>query len=227
MLLIDHTFVYSGAVRKLQELVATGSLGDMYYYDSVRVNLGLFQPDLSVLWDLAVHDLSILDALTPARPQSVSAYGVRHVPAQPENIAYITLLFAKRQIAHLHVNWLAPVKVRRTLIGCRDKMVVYDDVEPSEKVKVYDSGAVVTEDSDLKYKLQVGYRHGDVWAPRLDGTEALKTEVAHFVECVKTGLRPKTDGWSALRIVKILEAAEESMRDSGRMVALTWDDEAP
>jgi predicted dehydrogenase len=225
VLMVDHTFVYTGAVRKIQDLLASGSLGEMYYYDSVRINLGLFQSDLSVLWDLAIHDLSILDALTPVRPISLSAYGVSHVTGQPENIAYLTLVFPQKQIAHFHVNWLAPVKVRRILIGCRDKMVVYDDVEPSEKIKIYDRGALVSEDPESKYPLLVSYRQGDVWAPRLDGTEALKVEAMHFVECIRTGLRPKTDGRSALRIVKILQAAEQSMREGGRMVSLSWEDE--
>src|SRR6476620_6477000 len=139
VLAVDHTFVHTGAVQKMRELVDS-SLGDIYYYDSVRVNLGLFQHDVSVIWDLAVHDLSIMDYVLPIKPVAVSAAGVSHVPGKPENVAYMTLFFPNRQIAHLHVNWLAPVKVRRTLIGGSEKMIVYDDLEHREKVQVYDRG---------------------------------------------------------------------------------------
>jgi predicted dehydrogenase len=224
VLLTDHTFLYTGAVRKLVDLVRSGALGEINYYDAVRVNLGLFQSDLNVLWDLAVHDLSILDAIMPVRPLSVWAFGARHVAGQPENIAYLTLLFSDRQIAHVHVNWLAPMKVRRTLIGGRDRMVVYDDIEPSEKIKVYDCGALVTEGPDLEYQLRVSYRHGDVWAPHLDLTEGLQVEVLHFLDCIRTGARPLTDSWSGLRVVKVLEAAERSMRQRGAPVSLDWKD---
>jgi predicted dehydrogenase len=147
------------------------------------------------------------------------------VAGQPENVAYLTLLYPHRQIAHIHVNWLAPVKVRRTLIGGRDKMVVYDDVEPSEKLKVYDCAALVTEGPDLEYQLRVSYRQGDVWAPHLDPTEGLQVEVRHFLDCIRTGARPQTDGWSGFRVVKVLEAAEESMRQNGAPVSIDWSHE--
>jgi predicted dehydrogenase len=220
VLMVDHTFVYTGAVRKIYELISTGQLGQIYYYDSVRVNLGLFQSDVNVMWDLAVHDLSIIDRVMPHKPLAVAAHAVSHVPGHPENVGYVTLYFPDSQIAHLHVNWLAPVKVRTTLIGGRDRMILYDDVQPSEKVKVYDKGAM-SEASD-RYSLLVKYRFGDMWAPQLDNSEALQVEVAHFVDCVQNGTLPITDGWAGLRVVKILEAADQSVREGGRALDLEW-----
>jgi predicted dehydrogenase len=219
--MVDHTFVYTGAVRKIREVVEAGDLGDIYYYDSVRVNLGLFQHDVSVIWDLAVHDLSILDYVLPARPRAVSATGVSHVSGEPENIAYLTLFFDEGLIAHVHVNWLAPVKVRRTLIGGSRKMIVYDDIEPSEKVKIYDRGISVSDQTtEGVYNMLVSYRTGDMWAPKLDLTEALRLEVSHFLDCVARGERPLTDGEAGLRVVRIMEAATRSMREQGRPVEL-------
>lgn len=221
VLMVDHTFVYTGAVRKIREVVAGGELGDIYYYDSVRVNLGLFQHDVSVIWDLAVHDLSILDYVLPDRPCAVSATGVSHVSGEPENIAYLTLFFANTLIAHVHVNWLAPVKVRRTLIGGARKMIVYDDLEPSEKVKVYDRGISVSDQTaEGVYKMLVSYRTGDMWAPRLDLTEALQVGMTHFLGCIDKGDRPLTDGQAGLRVVRILEAAGQSLRQQGRPITL-------
>jgi predicted dehydrogenase len=219
-LMVDHTFVYTGAVRKIRDLVHSGEIGDLYYYDSVRVNLGLFQHDVSVMWDLAVHDLSVMDYVLPARPRAISATGVSHVPGQPENVAYLTLFFDNNLIAHLHVNWLAPVKVRQTLIGGSQKMIVYDDLEPSEKIKVYDRGITVNNSPESVYNLLVGYRTGDMWAPQLDTTEALRREALEFVRCVETGERPTTDGEAALRVVRMLEAAARSMHERGQPVEL-------
>src|SRR5882724_5204047 len=217
VLMVDHTFVYTGAVRKIQELIAAGVLGDIYYYDSMRVNLGLFQHDMNVLWDLAVHDLAILDYVLPSKPVAISATGISHISGQPENVAYMTLFFAKQQITHLHVNWLAPVKVRQTLIGGSEKMIVYDDLEPSEKVKVYDRGVTLFPQSEAAYELLVSYRSGDMWAPRLDATEGLRTEALHFVDCIENNKRPETDGQAGLRIVRIVEAAEKSLRNRGQL----------
>lgn len=219
VLMIDHTFVYTGAVRKIHELINEGQLGQIYYYDSVRVNLGLFQADVNVVWDLAVHDLSIIDRVIQQKPTAVAAHAVSHVSGHPENLGYVTLYFRDNQIAHLHVNWLAPVKVRTTLIGGRDRMILYDDIEPSEKVKVYDRGAMQARD---RYEMLVKYRYGDMWAPQLDNTEALQFEVAHFVDCVRSGTPPITDGWSGLRVVKILETADRSMRERGRALDIEW-----
>jgi predicted dehydrogenase len=223
VLMVDHTFVYTGAVRKIHELIAAGTLGDIYYYDSVRVNLGLFQHDVNVMWDLAVHDLSIIDYVLGARPEAVSAIGLSHFAGQPENIGYLTLFFAGSVIAHVHVNWLSPVKVRRTLIGGSRNMIVYDDLEPSEKIKVYDRGVSVNGTPESLYSLLVSYRSGDMLAPQLDITEALRTEAAHFVDCIVRGIRPVTDGAAGLRVVQILEAATQSMTQQGLPVALDLD----
>lgn len=220
VLMVDHTFVYTGAVRKIRELVTSNGLGDIYYYDSVRVNLGLFQHDVNVIWDLAVHDLSIMDYVLPSQPCAVSATGMSHVPGEPENVAYLTLFFDGRLIAHIHVNWLAPVKVRRTLIGGSRRMIVYDDLEPSEKVKVYDRGITINESPESIYQMLIGYRTGDMWAPQLDMTEALRTEALHFISCIENGERPITDGEAGLRVVQILEAATRSMAERGRLVEL-------
>lgn len=220
VLLVDHTFVYTDAVRKIRELIAAGQLGQIYYYDAVRVNLGLFQHDVNVIWDLAIHDLSIMDYVLPEKPIAVSATGISHVPGQPENVAYITLFFASSQIAHVHVNWLTPVKVRHTLIGGSEKMILYDDLEPSEKLKVYDKGIRVTPEPEDVYRMLVSYRLGDMWAPRLDNTEALQTEALHFIDCIDTGRAPETDGRAGLRMVNMIEAAETSLRDRGRLVEI-------
>jgi len=220
VLMVDHTFVFTGAVRKIRDLVVAGDLGDIYYYDSVRINLGLFQHDVNVIWDLAVHDLAIMDYVLGQVPSAVSAEGMSHVARAPENVAYLTLFFPTDLIAHIHVNWLAPVKVRRTLIGGSKKMIVYDDLEPSEKVKVYDRGVTVADDTENLYRVRIGYRTGDMWAPRLDGKEALAAEAEHFIRCIETGERPLTDAHAGLRIVRILEAATESIKDRGRPVQI-------
>jgi predicted dehydrogenase len=229
ILAVDHTFVYTPAVRKIREMAQSGEMGDLYYYDSVRVNLGLFQHDVNVIWDLAVHDISIIDNILPARPVAVSATGVSHVPGEPEDMAYVTLHYASSLMAHVHVNWLAPVKLRRTLIGGSKKMVVYDDVEPSEKIKVYDKGITLNGNGDKpamavngqKYQMLVGYRTGDVWSPQLPVTEALSTELREFLSAVQTGRPPMADGQAGLRVVQIVEAATESMRAAGRPVELS------
>jgi len=220
VLMVDHTFVYTDAVRKIRELIAAGELGEIYYYDAVRVNLGLFQHDVNVIWDLAIHDLSIMDFVLPNKPVAISSTGISHVQGQPENVAYITLFFANNQIAHVHVNWLTPVKVRHTLIGGSEKMIVYDDLEPSDKLKVYDKGITITPGPEAVYKMLVSYRSGDMWAPRLDNTEALQTEALHFIDCVEHRRQPETDGAAGLRMVKMIEAAEESLRDRGKLVEL-------
>jgi predicted dehydrogenase len=224
ILAVDHTFVYTGAVRKMRKLIETDDVGDIYYYDSVRVNLGLFQHDVNVLWDLAVHDLSIMDYILPDRPVAVSATGISHVAGEPENIAYLNLFFEKNLIAHIHVNWLAPVKLRQTLVGGSRKMIVYDDLEPSEKIKVYDKGITVNGNGngngEKRYQMLVGYRTGDMWAPQLEMTEALSLELKQFVECVKQNTTPQTDGHAGLRVVRILEAATQSMAERGRVIEL-------
>jgi predicted dehydrogenase len=218
VLMVDHTFVYTGAVRKMRELVATGDIGDIYYYDSVRINLGLFQHDVDVMWDLAVHDLAIMDYVLQARPSAISATGLAHVAGRPANIAYLTMFFDAAVIAHVHVNWLAPVKVRRTLIGGSRRMIVYDDLEASEKVKVYDRGISVNPSPENVYQMLVGYRAGDMWAPQLAVTEALRTEALHFLDCIAHSRPPDTGGEEGLRVVRLLEAATASMQAQGQPV---------
>jgi predicted dehydrogenase len=220
VLMVDHTFVYTAAVRKIRELLNANALGDIYYYDAVRVNLGLFQHDVNVIWDLAIHDLSIMDYVLPAKATAVSATGISHIPGQPENVAYMTLFFDNRMIAHVHVNWLTPVKVRHTLIGGSEKMILYDDLEPSEKVKIYDKGVTVSQSPEAVYEMLVSYRSGDMWAPRLDATEALQTEAIHFIDCLENGTQPETDGQAGLRLVRTVEAAEKSLRAKGQLVEI-------
>ena len=219
-LMVDHTFIYTGAIRKVRELVQAGGVGDVYYFDSERINLGLFQRDVNVIWDLAVHDLSIMDYVLPARPTAVSVTGMSHVRGAPENIAYLTLFFPGQMIAHIHVNWLAPVKLRRTLIGGSRKMVVYDEMERSEPIKVYDKGIAPQTGTEGVHQMLIDYRVGDMWAPHVDPTEALKVEAKHFVDCVENRARPTTDGEMGLRVVRILEAASQSLALRGELVEL-------
>lgn len=216
LLMVDHTFVFTPAVQKIRELVVSGELGELYYYDSVRVNLGLFQHDVNVIWDLAVHDLSILTFVTGLRPTQVSATGAAHIPGSPEDTAFMTLFFDGPMIGHVHVNWLAPVKVRRTLIGGSKKMVVYDDIEPSEKVKVYDSGVDVEEaDTEDLRAVLVSYRTGDMLAPKLSAQEALRIEAEHVLACLRGEADPLVPGEVGLEVVRILQAASESIRRHG------------
>lgn len=223
ILFVDHTFVYTPAVRRIKQLIDLNELGDIYYYDSTRVNLGLFQSDVSVLWDLAVHDLAIMDYLLGLQPSAVSATGIAHVPRAPENMAYLTLFFDRKSrplIAHVHVNWLSPIKIRRTLIGGSQKMIVYDDLDATEKIKLYDKGIMVANDTESQYQRRVGYRTGDMIAPQLLMTEALHVAAAHFVGCCQTGETPITDGNAGLRVICILEAASESLSRNGYPINL-------
>lgn len=214
-LFVDHTFVYTSAIRKVHELVDAGAIGQVRYYDSVRINLGLIQSDVSVLWDLAVHDLSIMDHVLGAKPTAVSALGTSHAPKKLASIAYLTVFFDNGLIGHCHVNWLAPVKIRRTLIGGDRKMIVYDDLDTDFKVKLFDSGV------DLDpYDLKVNYRTGDVHVPRLDHAEALATASRHFVDCIRQSSEPLTGGPAGLRVVQVLEAAERSLMRQGAPIAL-------
>jgi predicted dehydrogenase len=220
VLMVDHTFVYTPAVQKIRDLTRSGDLGEIYYYDSVRINLGLFQHDVNVLWDLAVHDLAIMDFVLGRQPVSVSATGLAHIPGEPENISYMTLFFDGQLIAHVHANWLAPVKVRRTLIGGSRRMVVFDDLEASEKIKVYDRGISVNPSPQNIYQMLVGYRTGDMWAPQLALREALNAETAHFIDCIASERTPITDGYAGLRVVRLLEAATQSMKSQGALISV-------
>jgi len=228
-LMVDHTFVYTGAVRKMKELLTSGELGDLLYFDSIRINLGLFQRDINVLWDLAPHDLSIMDYLIERQPLGVSALGSCHIEPGIENIAYLVTKFPDDFIAHFHFNWLAPVKIRRTLIAGARKMILYDDIEPTEKVRVYDKGVTANRigDREAEYQTLVSYRTGDVWAPKLDATEALRHVVAEFVDSIRAKRKPLTDGEAGLRVVRILEAAQLSLKQGGNFVRLDSAASAP
>jgi predicted dehydrogenase len=217
-IMVDHTFLFTGAVRKIGQLLDEGTLGKLYYYDSTRVNLGLFQHDINVLWDLAPHDLSIMDHLIKQSPEAVVATGQRHLNGH-EDVAFMTLYFPEKIIAHINVNWLSPVKVRTTLIGGEKRMLVWNDLEADEKVKVYDKGVKITNREGV-YDLLVNYRSGDMWAPQLEQVEALRQEMAYFVECITENKVPFNDGCAGLRVVKMLEAASESLGKRGSLVYL-------
>jgi predicted dehydrogenase len=221
-LMVDHTFVYTGAVRKMKEILKSGELGDLLYFDSIRINLGLFQRDINVLWDLAPHDLSIMDYLIDRQPIGVSALGSCHIEPGIENIAYLVMRFDDDFIAHFHFNWLAPVKIRRTLIAGARKMILYDDIEPTEKVRVYDKGVDTNrnDDREADYQTLISYRTGDVWAPKLDATEALHYVVAEFLDSIRRARKPLTDGEAGLRVVRILEAAHQSIKEEGNFKLL-------
>jgi predicted dehydrogenase len=217
-IMVDHTFLFGGAVRKIRELVDKGALGPLYYFDSTRVNLGLFQHDVSVVWDLAPHDLSIMDHILGVQPEAVVATGSKHLNGLVD-MAFITVYFPGNLIAHINVNWLSPVKVRTTLIGGKDKMLVWNDLEPDEKIRIYDKGVDVTGGEGV-HEMLVSYRTGDVWAPKVDQTEALKLELGYFVDCIMKNQTPTNDGVAGLRIVKLLEAAERSLNERGKAVLL-------
>jgi len=218
-IMVDHTFLFTGAVKKIRQLVDEGSLGDLYYYDSLRVNLGLFQHDVNVIWDLAPHDLSIMDHVIKEKPEAVVATGERHLNGV-EDVAFITVYFPKHIIAHINVNWLSPVKVRTTLIGGEKKMLVWNDLEADEKIKVYDKGVSMSTNPSNLHHLLVSYRSGDMLAPQVEQIEALRAETAYFLKCINENTTPFNDGISGLRVVRLLEAAEKSVRKRGELVVL-------
>ncbi len=224
-IMVDHTFLYTGAVRKIKSLVDSGDIGDMLYFDSVRVNLGLFQHDINVIWDLAPHDISICDYVSGKHATAVNAVGFAHYGQSVENICYLTVWYEDNLLAHIHVNWLAPVKVRMTLIGGTKQMIVYDDTEPSEKIKVYDKrvefhDASGKEDREQVYKALVEYRTGDMRAPRIDSTEALKLVAKEFVDAINEKRKPLTSGEDGLHVVSILEAADKSLKQGGARIKI-------
>ena len=223
--MVDHTFLFNGAVRKIREVMTSGVLGNLYYYDSTRVNLGLIQHDANVVWDLAPHDLSIIDHLIPNAPEAIVATGEKHVNSV-EDMAFVTMYFPDKVIAHLNVNWLSPVKVRTTLIGGEKKMLVWNDLEADEKIKIYDKG-VERSNGNGSYDLRVSYRAGDLWVPRVEQMEALTRETQYFVDCVLNDERPFNDGHAGLRVVQMLEAIDESMAQKGKMVYCESDVKAP
>jgi predicted dehydrogenase len=215
-IMVDHTFLFTGAVRKIRQLLDEEALGKLYYYDSTRVNLGLFQHDVNVIWDLAPHDLSIVDYLVGGRPEVVVATGEAHLNGLTD-VAFITAYYPDNVIAHINVNWLSPVKVRTTLIGGEKKMLVWNDLEADEKIKVYDKGVKMTSREGV-YNLLVSYRSGDMWAPKVEPAEALKVELGYFVDCIQDDTAPFNDGVAGLRVVKMLELAEESLKRKGEAV---------
>jgi len=220
-IMVDHTFLFTGAVRKIKELIDDGVLGELYYFDSIRVNLGLFQRDVNVVWDLAPHDLSIMDHLIDKDPTAVMATGVAHFNNALEDVAYITVYFPDNVIAHLNVNWLSPVKIRTTLIGGQKKMLVWNDLVSDEKIRVYDKGVEGMEgNKEQTYGLRVSYRSGDMWAPRVNQVEALKGEAAYFIDCINNNLTPTNDGKAGLRVVRMLEAIITSLKQGGALVRL-------
>jgi predicted dehydrogenase len=218
IIMVDHTFLFTGAVRKIHQLIDEGALGSLYYYDSTRVNLGLFQHDVNVIWDLSPHDLSIMDYLIDARPEAVVATGEAHLNGL-EDLAFITVYFPGSTIAHINVNWLSPVKVRTTLIGGEKKMLMWNDLEADEKVRVYDRGVQVMGREGV-YELLVSYRSGDMWAPKIEQTEALKVELEYFLDCIEKKVRPLNDGAAGVRVVKMLHAAHQSLKQKGKAVQL-------
>ena len=224
-IMVDHTFLFTGAVKKIKELIDDDVLGDLYYFDSTRVNLGLFQKDVNVVWDLAPHDLSIMDYLIDKKPTAVMATGVAHFNNDLEDVAYVTIYFPGNVIAHLNVNWLSPVKIRTTLIGGQKKMLVWNDLVNDEQIKVYDKGVEGVEGTDAEskeksYGLRVSYRSGDMWAPKVNQVEALKGEAAYFIDCINNNVTPRNDGNAGLRVVRILEAIIKSLSLGGTLVRL-------
>jgi len=226
VLMVDHTFLFTAAVEKMREIVVSGELGEIYYLDSVRVNLGLFQHDINVVWDLGPHDISIANYLLGQTPERVSAVGACHISNKIQDVAYVTLYYPGNMLAHFHVNWLAPVKVRQMLVGGSRKMLLWNDIEPSEKIKVYDSGVTVRPspngrpDKGEIYKTLIQYRTGDMHAPRLENVEALSRVVGHFFDCIESGRPPLTNGEVGLEVIRILEAADRSIKNHGEAVQL-------
>jgi predicted dehydrogenase len=217
-IMVDHTFLFTGAVRKIRDLTRSGVLGDLYYYDSLRVNLGLFQHDVSVIWDLAPHDLSIMDHIIEDEPEAIVATGEKHLNGV-EDVAFMTIYFPRNVIAHINVNWLSPVKIRTTLIGGQKKMVVWNDLVADEKVRVYDKGVQISSGDGIR-DLLVSYRSGDMWAPQLEQAEALRVELDYFADCIMNSKTPFNDGHAGLRVVRMLEAAEASVQKKGELVRL-------
>jgi predicted dehydrogenase len=217
VLMVGHTFEYSAPVLKLKELISSGELGEIFYISSVRANLGLFQHDVNVAWDLATHDISIILLLMGRAPEAVSCHGKGHYRHDVEDVALLTLHFAGDVIAFIHVSWLDPNKIRRTTVVGSRKMVVYDDTAAQEKIRIYDKGVAVASYYDTYSESRFAYRSGDTWVPRIEEAEPLRSECEHFADCVRRGTRPRTDGLCGLRVVSVLEAANDSLRNGGAM----------
>jgi predicted dehydrogenase len=220
VLMVDHVFIYSPPVVKMKEILSAGDLGKLYYIDSVRINLGLFQYDVNVVWDLATHDLAIMDYLLGRLPRSLSAFGSVHAAHEIEDVAYLNLDFGEGLIANFHVNWLSPVKIRQIIVSGSNKTLVYDDMNQGEKIKVYNRGITLNPSLEERRRVLISYRSGDVWSPNLPPDEPLARVAAHFVECIREGKSPISDGRAGLRVVKILEAAQRSIKAQGGRVVL-------
>lgn len=220
VLMVDHTYLFSNAVRRMKQLVDAGDLGDIYYLDSVRINLGLFQSDINVIWDLVPHDLSIVDHVLGSAPRSISAWGCAHTDEPIEDVAYVNVDYGERLMASLHVSWLSPVKVRQMILCGSRKSLIFNELDPTEPLKVYDRGIDVAALAEDARRVRVGYRTGDVWSPRVEPGEALQAVVTHFAECIRTGAAPISDGRMGVRVVRLLEAATRSVRSQGGRVAL-------
>lgn len=220
VLLVNHTFLFTPAVRKLHEMIAAGILGNLRYFDSVRANRGLFREDVNVFWDVAVHDIAILQYILKERPVALSAVGVKEVQGNPESIGYLTMFFDSGMIAHLTASWLSPRKVRQVTIGGSERMVCYDDMEPNEKVKLYDRRVASGALPELRNGLGAGYRRGDMWIPQIEGTEALQSLAQHFRDCVQGTTLPLCDGDSGCRVIELLNAVDRSVAAGGSKVRI-------
>lgn len=218
-LMVDHTFLYTGAVQKIRQLIDEDTIGRIKYLDSTRINLGLFQPDINVLWDLAPHDISIMAHLVNEKPYSLNASGVSHTNNGLENIAFLTVNFESGFIAHFNCSWTSPVKIRLMLIGGDKKMIVFNDVEPTEKIRIYDTGYSVKNDED-KQKLLIDYRTGDIFIPKTPSTEALALMAEDFAQSILNGRTPVADHQSGLSVIRILEASTESLKNHGKEIIL-------
>lgn len=216
ILMVDHTFIYSGAIQKIKELIDKDELGKIHYFDSQRLNLGLLRPDTNVVGDLAIHDISIIDYLFSQKPKHVLAIGSSHILNRREEMAHINLQHEEGLVSHIHVSWLSPVKLRQILVGGNKKMVFFDDVEPTEKIKIYDKGVDINMNQVTPFTPL--YREGDVLVPKLDQTETLKKACGHFSECIKSGRTPLTSGESGLRSLRIMEAIQKSIKSGGKLI---------
>jgi predicted dehydrogenase len=219
IIMVDHTFLFTGAVRKMREIIDSGELGNLFFYDSTRVNLGLFQHDINVVWDLAPHDFSIMNYLIDRNPLAISSQGAEHFGTGIEDVAYIAVYFDNGFIGHFHCNWLSPVKIRKTLISGDKKMLVWDDLQSDEKVKIYDRGVEIKNSQGI-HKLLVSYRSGDMYAPKVENTEALKLEAEYFAECIDKNINPFNDGEAGLKVVRMLEATDRSIKKGGTKIKI-------
>ncbi len=219
-LMVGHTFVYTAAVNKIKELIESGELGEIYYINTTRVNLGLFHDDINVVWDLAPHDVSILNYILDAQPEKVAAVGYSYIRKGIEDVAFLTFQYPGSVLAHVHVSWLNPNKIRTTTVVGSKKMLVYDDVSSLEKIRIYDKGVSIMPHYDTFGEFQLSYRFGDIFIPKLDDSEPLKNACKHFVECIEKDACPRSGGEHGLDVVKVLEASMESMQNSGVLVPI-------